>query len=55
MTRPGWDEYFLAIAAVVATRADCTRRQVGAVIVKANRIAESGVSCAVGATGPSAS
>ena len=31
--RPGWDEYFLGIAATVATRADCTRRQVGAVIV----------------------
>lgn len=32
-TRPGWDDYFLGIAAAVAARADCTRRQVGAVIV----------------------
>lgn len=42
MTRPSWDSYFLAIAAVVATRADCTRRQVGAVIVKAHRIVATG-------------
>lgn len=32
-TRPSWDDYFLAIAFTIATRADCTRRQVGAVIV----------------------
>lgn len=31
--RPGWDEYFMGIAAAVAKRADCTRRQVGCVIV----------------------
>ena len=31
--RPDWDTYFLAIAKAVAARADCTRRQVGAVIV----------------------
>lgn len=31
--RPDWDTYFLNIARVVASRADCTRRQVGAVIV----------------------
>lgn len=41
-SRPDWDSYFLAIARTVATRADCTRRQVGAVIVKDNRIMATG-------------
>lgn len=31
--RPTWDEYFLSIAEVVATRSDCVRSQVGAVVV----------------------
>jgi dCMP deaminase len=31
--RPAWDLYFLSIADAVATRADCTRRHVGAVVV----------------------
>lgn len=34
--RPGWDSYFLDIAQAVAARGDCTRRQVGAVIVDQN-------------------
>lgn len=33
--RPDWDTYFLQIAEAVATRANCTRRQCGAVIVDA--------------------
>lgn len=33
MTRLGIDEYGLAVAAVVARRAACTRRQAGAVII----------------------
>jgi dCMP deaminase len=40
--RPDWDQYFLNIAAVVASRADCTRRQASAVIVKRNRICSTG-------------
>jgi dCMP deaminase len=32
-TRPTWDEWGLALAKTVATRADCTRRQVGAVLM----------------------
>lgn len=35
--RPGWDQYFLQISDAVAKRADCTRRQVGAVIVGPDR------------------
>ena len=31
--RPSWDEWALNLAAAVSTRADCTRRQVGAVIL----------------------
>ena len=34
--RPTWDEYFMEIAKVVATRSVCLRRHVGAVIVKQN-------------------
>ena len=33
MTRPSWDEYFMAIVDVVATRSQCLRAHVGAVIV----------------------
>ena len=40
--RPGWDDYFLGIAQAVAARADCTRRQVGAVIVRDHRIVATG-------------
>ena len=32
-TRPDWDEYFLGIAEAVSKRGDCSRRQVGAVVV----------------------
>lgn len=40
--RPGWDQYFLGIAEAVAARADCTRRQVGAVVVQGHRIVGTG-------------
>lgn len=40
--RPSWDEYFMNIAAQVATRSTCLRRRVGAVIVKDKRILSTG-------------
>ena len=40
--RPDWDTYFLRIAQLVAQRSTCTRRQVGAVIVKENRLLATG-------------
>ncbi|EIM64693.1 deoxycytidylate deaminase [Desulfobacter postgatei] len=40
--RPSWDEYFMAITELVASRATCLRRKVGAVLVKDKRILCSG-------------
>lgn len=40
--RPTWDVYFLKLAADVATRANCSRRKVGAIIVKDNHIIATG-------------
>ena len=40
--RPDWTTYFAGIAEAVSERADCTRRKVGAVIVKDNRIGSTG-------------
>ncbi|OQA84665.1 MAG: tRNA-specific adenosine deaminase [Lentisphaerae bacterium ADurb.Bin242] len=40
--RPGWDEYFMQIAQVVALRSNCSRRHVAAVIVKDRRIISTG-------------
>ncbi len=40
--RPDWDTYFLRIAQLVAQRATCLRRQVGAVIVRENRMLATG-------------
>jgi len=42
MNRPGWDEYFMRIVDVAASRSTCCRRQVGAVLVMDNRILASG-------------
>ncbi len=40
--RPSWDEYFFEIADIVAKRATCMRRKVGAVIVKNKQVLASG-------------
>ena len=40
--RPSWDEYFMGICDLVAERSTCTRRKVGAVLVKEKRILCSG-------------
>ncbi|MBI5127209.1 cytidine/deoxycytidylate deaminase family protein [Candidatus Roizmanbacteria bacterium] len=42
MKKPSWDEYFMKLAEVVKDRADCTRRQVGTVIVRDFRIITTG-------------
>jgi dCMP deaminase len=42
MSRNSWDQYFINIAVVVATRATCDRKHVGAVIVKDNSILSTG-------------
>jgi len=40
--RPSWDDYFMAIARIVATRSTCDRLRAGAVLVKNNRIISTG-------------
>ncbi len=40
--RPSWNEYFMDIACLVAKRSTCTRRAVGAVIVKDKRLLATG-------------
>lgn len=42
MTRPTWDDYYLGIAEAVSARGDCSRRKVGAVIVKDHKIVSTG-------------
>jgi dCMP deaminase len=43
MKRPSWDQYFMAGAVWAAGRADCSRRQVGALIADTeNRIVSTG-------------
>lgn len=41
-TRPSWDDYFMAICKIVATRSTCDRLRAGAVLVKENRIISTG-------------
>jgi len=40
--RPSWEEYFLKLADVVKTRSNCFRNQMGAIIVKDQRIIATG-------------
>lgn len=40
--RPPWNDYFMSIAYLVATRATCDRKQVGALLTKDNRIVATG-------------
>jgi dCMP deaminase len=40
--RPSWETYFMDIARLVARRSTCTRRAVGAIIVKDRRILSTG-------------
>jgi len=40
--RPSWDDYFMSIAKVVATRSNCMKRKVAAIIVNERRIISTG-------------
>jgi dCMP deaminase len=40
--RPSWDDYFMQICHVVATRSTCLRRLVGCVLVKERRLLATG-------------
>jgi dCMP deaminase len=40
--RPGWDTYFMRIAEMAASRSNCMKRGIGAVIVKDNRLVTTG-------------
>lgn len=42
LSRPNWDDYFMSIAKVVASRSNCIKRKVAAVIVKDKRIISTG-------------
>ena len=40
--RPSWDDYFMAMTRLVATRSNCDRLAAGAILVKDNRIIATG-------------
>ena len=42
MKRPGWNQYFMQITQLVASRSTCLRRQVGALLVKEKNILATG-------------
>ena len=41
-SRPDWDHYFMSIAEVAASRSNCSRRHVAAVLVRDKRIISTG-------------
>jgi dCMP deaminase len=41
-SRPGWDTYFMKMSEVAATRSNCMKRQVGAVLARDKRIISTG-------------
>jgi len=43
--RPGWDEYFIAIAKVPASRSNCVKSKVAAIIVKDKRVISLALPC----------
>jgi len=42
LPRPGWDQYFMDIARVAASRSNCLKRKVAAIIVRDKRIISTG-------------
>lgn len=42
MKRPSWDDYFMDMTKLTATRSSCLRRHVGAVLVKDTRVIATG-------------
>jgi dCMP deaminase len=42
LPRPGWDQYFMNIAKVAASRSNCLKRKVAAIIVREKRIISTG-------------
>lgn len=41
-TRPEWDDYFMQLALLASTRSTCTRRRVGAVLVREKHVLSTG-------------
>ena len=42
LVRPNWDTYFMRLAEVSASRSNCMKRGIGAIIVKDNRVISTG-------------
>jgi len=40
--RPGWDQYFMQLAALAAQRSNCMKRRVGCVLVREKRVISTG-------------